>query len=73
MQISTLATFIVRKNTCYSIKESSMVNSVSVKQAYPLIALPISIDKVHIYTDLCVYKPDFSGDLTWLILIIFLR
>ena len=50
-----------------------MVNSVSVKQAYPLIALPISIDKVHIYTDSCMYKQDFSGDLTRVILIRFLR
>ena len=50
-----------------------MVNSVIVKQAYLLIAMPISIDKVYGYTDLCVYKQDFSGDLTWLILIRFLK
>ena len=49
-----------------------MVNSVSVKQVYPLIVLPNCIDKLHGYTD-CVYKLDFSGDLTWLILINFLR
>ena len=46
-----------------------MVNSVIVKRAYPLIALPICIDKIHVYTALrlCVYKLD----LTWLILIKF--
>ena len=40
----TMATFIVRKNTCNCFTESVMVNSVSVKQANPHIALPISID-----------------------------
>ena len=38
MRISTLATFIVRKNTCNFVSESGMVNSVSVKQEYHLIA-----------------------------------
>ena len=51
MRISTLATFIVRKNTCNFVTESEMVNSVSVKQAYPLFALPICINKIHGYTD----------------------
>ena len=69
MQNSTLETFVVRKNTCNCVTESEMVNSVSVKQAYPLSALLICIDKVHTYTDLCVYEQDFSGDLTWFILI----
>ena len=54
MRISALATFIVRKNTRNFVTESEMVNSVSVKQAYPLIALPICIDKIHGYTDVRV-------------------
>ena len=57
MRISTLATFIVRKNTMSwnFVSESEMLISVGVKKPYPLIALPICIDKIHGYTDLCVY------------------
>ena len=61
MRISGLATFIVRKNTCNFVTESEMVNLVSVKQAYPLIALPICIDKIRAYTDLIVCKLDYSS------------
>ena len=64
--------FMVRKNTCNCVMESEMVNSVSVKQAYPFIALHISIDNIHGCTDLCVNKLDFA-DLTCLVLIRFLR
>ena len=42
--------------------ESEMVNSVSVKQAYPLFELPICIDKVHGYTDLYVITNCVSHD-----------
>ena len=73
MRICALATFIVRKSTSNFVTESEMVNSVSVKQSYPLIALPICIDMIHGYTGLCVYKLGFSGELTWFILIIFLK
>ena len=66
MRISTLSTFIVHKNTCNCVTELEMVNSVSVEQAYLLLALPISIDKVCGHTDLCVYKQNFLGDLTLL-------
>ena len=60
--ISTLAIFIVRKNTCNCVTKSEMVNSVSVKQAYPLFALPISIDKIYGNTDLYVITNCISHD-----------
>ena len=64
LYMDPLATFTVLKNKSKFVTESETVNSVSVKKAYPLITLPICIDNIHGYTDLCVYKLDFSGDLT---------
>ena len=61
MQISALATFIVHKDTCNFVTESEAVKSVNVKQTYPLIVLSICIDKLHGFTDLCVYKLIFFG------------
>ena len=57
----------------FETNEPFVSESVSVKQAYPLIALPLCIDKLQSYTDLCVHKLEFSGDLTGLILIKLLR
>ena len=71
--IKIIIELIVRKNTRNYVTELEMVNSASVKQAYLLNALPICIDKLHGYTDLYVYKLDFTGDLTWLKLMNFLR
>ena len=74
MRISTLATFIVLKNTsCNFVTESEMVNLVSVIQVYSLYCIVYCLLSIHGNTDLCMYKLDFSGDLTWLILIKFLR
>ena len=61
MWISALATLIARKNKCNLVLESQMVNSVSVKQACPLIALPFCIDHIQSYPDLCAYKLYFRG------------
>ena len=61
MWISALATLIARKNKCNLVLESQMVNSVSVKQACPIIALPFCIDHIQSYRDLCAYKLYFRG------------
>ena len=48
-------------DTCNFVKESEAVNSVNMRQAYPLIVLSICVDKLHGFSDLCVYKLIFFG------------